>query len=41
MYELSKLVSGYDIIKFTILKSLGVKNSLNKCNIKKKNIKIL
>jgi len=41
MYELSKLVSGYDIIKFTILKSLGVKNSLNKCNIKKKKYKNL
>ena len=31
MYELSRYISGFDIIKFTILKSLGIKNAI-KCS---------
>ncbi len=36
MYELSKYISGYDIIKFTILKSLGINNALEYSNSKSK-----
>lgn len=37
MYELSNFASGYDIVKFTILKSLGIKNALSqsKSNVRK------
>ena len=37
MYELSKFASGYDIVKFTILKSLVLKKCLShsKSNVKK------
>ena len=33
MYELSKYVSGYDILKFTILKSMGIRNAFELCNL--------
>ncbi len=36
MYELSKYISGYDITKFTILKSLGINNALEYSNSKSK-----
>ena len=36
MYELSRYISGFDIIKFTILKSLGIKNAIKYSYLKSK-----